>query len=94
MTTTYGTVVFDFGGVFTGSPFVTLARAVTERGVDVDAGLREVFGDYSRDTDHPWHRLERGEITFLAARERDHGVEPDDGRCRAGPDRAVRRLHR
>ena len=69
MTTTYATVVFDFGGVFTGSPFVTLAGAVVERGVDVEAGLREVFGDYSRDTDHPWHRLERGEITFLDARD-------------------------
>lgn len=68
MTTTYDTVVFDFGGVFTGSPFVTLARAVADRGVDVEAGLREVFGDYARDTDHPWHRLERGEITFMDAR--------------------------
>ncbi len=69
MTSTYDTVVFDFGGVFTGSPFVTLAGAVAERGVDVEAGLREVFGDYARDTDHPWHRLERGEITFMDARD-------------------------
>lgn len=69
MTSTYGTVVFDFGGVFTGSPFLTLSRAVSERGVDADAGLYEVFGDYSRDTDHPWHRLERGEISFMDARD-------------------------
>ena len=27
-----------------------------------------MFGDYARDTDHPWHRLERGEITFMDAR--------------------------
>jgi epoxide hydrolase-like predicted phosphatase len=68
MTSPYGTVVFDFGGVFTGSPFLTLSRAVTERGVDAEAGLYEVFGDYARDTDHPWHRLERGEISFMDAR--------------------------
>jgi epoxide hydrolase-like predicted phosphatase len=69
MTSSYGTVVFDFGGVFTGSPFLTLSRAVAERGVDVEAGLHEVFGDYARDTDHPWHRLERGEISFMDARD-------------------------
>jgi len=68
MTSPYGTVVFDFGGVFTGSPFLTLSRAVAERGVDAEAGLYEVFGDYARDTDHPWHRLERGEISFMDAR--------------------------
>jgi putative hydrolase of the HAD superfamily len=28
-----------------------------------------VFGPYDRDTDHPWHRLERGEIALLDARE-------------------------
>ena len=28
-----------------------------------------MFGPYHADTDHPWHRLERGEISFREARE-------------------------
>ena len=27
------------------------------------------MGDYADDTDHPWHRLERGEITLAENRE-------------------------
>jgi len=43
-----------------------------------------IFGDYAADTDHPWHRLERGEITVVEARDaivdasqRDMGVAVD-----------------
>ncbi len=67
-TTAVRTVVFDFGGVFTRSPFAMLSRAIGDKGVEVDAGLRHVFGDYRQDTDHPWHRLERGELTLMDAR--------------------------
>jgi epoxide hydrolase-like predicted phosphatase len=42
-----------------------------------------MFGPYHGDTDHPWHRLERGEIDFGSAREgimelaRADGIELD-----------------
>lgn len=62
-------VVFDFGGVFTGSPFSGLHAWHTERGLDPQLGLRAVFGPYDQDTDHPWHQLERGEIALEAAME-------------------------
>ncbi len=62
-------VLFDFGGVFTPSPFSTITAAAPELGLTPDQILELVFGDYSQDGDHPWHRLERGEMTLAAARE-------------------------
>ena len=62
-------VVFDFGGVFTASPFSGLHAWHAERGLDPELGLRAVFGPYDQDTDHPWHQLERGEIALEAAAE-------------------------
>ena len=32
------------------------------QGVDPDELLQLVFGPYHADTDHPWHRCERGEL--------------------------------
>jgi len=62
-------VLFDFGGVFMASPFAAV-RAFGERhGIAADRVLEILFGAYDRDTDHPWHRLERGELTLLAARQ-------------------------
>jgi len=62
-------VIFDFGGVFTDSPFTT----VDEFGVALGAAPGQiaeiVFGSYEQDGDHPWHRLERGEITLEDARQ-------------------------
>lgn len=60
-------VCFDFGGVFIDSPFAAVAAAAERLHVPEDELLELVFGDYDRDGDHPWHRLERGEITFEAA---------------------------
>lgn len=62
-------VIFDFGGVFIDSPFTALVAAAEARGLDPVAMLGVVFGPYDEDTDHPWHRLERGEITMTAARD-------------------------
>ncbi|MEZ5238855.1 MAG: HAD family phosphatase [Microthrixaceae bacterium] len=62
-------VIFDFGGVFIDSPFAALEAAARERGVDPEVLSTAVFGDYERDTDHPWHRLERGETSLEVARE-------------------------
>jgi len=62
-------VLFDFGGVFTSSPF-DAADAVEARSGAAPGRIRElVFGPYHEDTDHPWHRLERGELSFGDARE-------------------------
>jgi epoxide hydrolase-like predicted phosphatase len=63
------------------SPWDAFARA----GGDADPELvLELFvGDYGSDTDHPWHQLERGEITMtefgigLVQRAADAGVELD-----------------
>jgi putative hydrolase of the HAD superfamily len=61
-------VLFDFGGVFTDSPF----HAVEAVGLEMGAAPGELqtimFGSYHQDTDHPWHRLERGEVSLLDAR--------------------------
>jgi len=62
-------VIFDFGGVFIDSPFAALADAAAERGLSPDDLALAVFGQYDRDTDHPWHRLERGEVTVVEARD-------------------------
>jgi len=62
-------VLFDFGGVFTDSPFGAASDHGEALGEDLETFLRIVFGPYEEDTDHPWHRLERGEIALLEARE-------------------------
>jgi putative hydrolase of the HAD superfamily len=56
-------VLFDFGGVFLPSPFEVLYQAASEYGVAPETVLATCFGSYDQDTDHPWHRLERGEVT-------------------------------
>ena len=61
-------VIWDYGGVFSGSPFDAMAGVAREMGVDPERYLEIVFGPYDHDTDHPWHRLERGETTLERAR--------------------------
>jgi len=61
-------VLFDFGGVFTESPFLAAREAGEELGIDVDVAFELCFGAYHVDGDHPWHRLERGEMTLEDAR--------------------------
>jgi epoxide hydrolase-like predicted phosphatase len=64
---TIDAVVFDFGGVFTPSPFTAAHAYATAQGVDPDELARIVFGAYDTDSDHPWHRLERGELAMIDA---------------------------
>jgi putative hydrolase of the HAD superfamily len=52
-----GAVLFDFSGVLTTSPWPALSASA--RG-----DLELLVGPYHEDTDHPWHCLERGEITI------------------------------
>jgi epoxide hydrolase-like predicted phosphatase len=59
----FDAVLFDFGGVFLPSPFEILHEAAGRFGVPPETVLATCFGSYDEDTDHPWHRLERGEVT-------------------------------
>ncbi len=76
-------VLFDFGGVFTPSPFPAVREAAPELGLSPDAAIEIMFGVYDQDGEHPWHRLERGEITLEQARQelsalaREYEVEID-----------------
>jgi epoxide hydrolase-like predicted phosphatase len=56
-------VLFDFHGVLTGSPWSLLASVGS--GGDQDAILAVLLGEYDTDGDHPWHRLERGELALV-----------------------------
>lgn len=77
-------VLFDFGGVFTVSPFAAAREAGAQAGLGLDVALELCFGPAGADTDHPWHRLERGELplrdahaALLAmAAERGVGIDP------------------
>jgi epoxide hydrolase-like predicted phosphatase len=62
-------VLFDFGGVFTLSPFSAVKAAGEALGVDGDVVLTLCFGPYDEDTDHAWHRMERGELSLLDCRD-------------------------
>ena len=57
-------ILFDFGGVYTGSPFGAIDALGDELGLGPGVLRDLVFGPYDRDTDHPWHRLERGELSM------------------------------
>jgi epoxide hydrolase-like predicted phosphatase len=56
-------VIFDFGGVLAsnGRP-----SDFSRRFPDHDPSVvqQALMGEYGTDSDHPWHRLERGEITM------------------------------
>src|SRR3954471_13656880 len=56
-------VLFDFNGVLTTSPFAHMAALGTDSGVEGQVVLDLMLGPYDEDTDHAWHRFERGEIT-------------------------------
>ena len=76
-------VLFDFGGVFTESPFEAAKAFAAVVGVEPQLVVETVFGSYDQDSDHPWHRLERGEMSLADAREEilalgsAHGFEAD-----------------
>jgi len=76
-------VLFDFGGVFTDSPFHAFDVYGSKIGASSEQVSEIVFGGYGLDGDHPWHRVERGEITLEDARAailtlgREQGLEVD-----------------
>ena len=62
------TVIFDFGGVLTANGrHSDFARRFPD--ADPEVVTRIMVGDYAEDGDHPWHRLERGEITLKLNRQ-------------------------
>ncbi|MDX1736313.1 MAG: HAD family phosphatase [Halioglobus sp.] len=69
MADTIEAILFDFGGVFTDSPFHAVNDYGEELGIGAELVTEIVFGSYENDGDHPWHRLERGEITLENSRE-------------------------
>jgi len=79
----FDAVMWDFGGVFSPSPFTTIEMIGREKGHDPERFFDAIFGPYDADTDHPWHQLERGEIDLMSAREsimdraREGGMEAD-----------------
>ncbi|CAN5741445.1 HAD-IA family hydrolase [soil metagenome] len=76
-------VLFDFAGVLTTSPFDAIGSIGTHAGIDPAVVLELVLGPYHLDTDHPWHRLERGEIALtdyavaVAASANEAGLDLD-----------------
>ncbi len=68
-------ILFDFGGVFTPSPFTAVEDLGRELGIDSATIAEIIFGPYHQDTDHPWHKLERGEISLDESRDaiKDYG---------------------
>ena len=69
-------VLFDLTGVITTSPWPRLIEAA-------GGNIELLVGPYHEDGDHPWHRLERGEIGFaewfaaVTALATEAGVELD-----------------
>jgi epoxide hydrolase-like predicted phosphatase len=61
-------ILFDFGGVYVQSPFNAIDEVALEMQVDAELLKHITFGEYHIDGEHPWHRLERGEITLDEAR--------------------------
>ena len=60
-------VLWDYGGIFTPSPFGAAHAYARAQDADPETMIRIVFGSYDADTDHVWHQLERGEIPFVDA---------------------------
>lgn len=78
-------VFFDFGGVFINSPFAAAAETAARMGVPEHELLELVFGPYDVDGDHPWHRMERGELSFADANAAIAELAAASGRGRIEP---------
>jgi putative hydrolase of the HAD superfamily len=67
MMSDFDAVLWDYGGIFTASPFAAAHAYARSQDVDPARMVAIVFGAYDSDTDHAWHQLERGEISFVDA---------------------------
>ena len=69
-------ILWDFGGIFTGSPFHSTDSYAETLGIARSDLNQLVLGYGIADGDHHWHRLERGEISMIeAAKESIAAVE-------------------
>lgn len=77
-------VIFDLGGVImkNGGP-----RDFTSRYPDHDPAMvaELIMGPHHLDTDHPWHRVERGEITLAECRALTKQLLDDAGLVATAP---------
>ncbi len=69
MTKPFDAILFDFGGVFTDSPFHAVQAFGEKKRIDPNLVTTIVFGSYEQDGAHPWHQLERGEISLERCRD-------------------------
>ncbi len=77
-------MIFDFGGVFIESPYPLLEAMGVEMGLQPGLFTDIVFGPLTEDGDHPYHRLERGEIPLEQAR--DEILDLGRRRCNCNVD--------
>jgi putative hydrolase of the HAD superfamily len=72
------TAIFDLGGVImrNGSP-ADFARRFPD--LDPATVLPILMGPYHDDTDHPWHRLERGELSLQEVRDANRAALAEAG---------------
>jgi putative hydrolase of the HAD superfamily len=62
----FDAVVFDVGGVLSSSPTPLMVQRAMDAGIELRQFASLVMGPLDVDSDHPYHRAERGEITFDA----------------------------
>lgn len=75
----YKAIFFDFGGVFTASPFHAVTDFASGLGVAPELFAGTIFGQYGVDGAHPWHQMERGEITLEDARKQIMALGVENG---------------
>lgn len=66
-------VIFDFAGVLTTSIATAMSERTVEHGISLAEFLPIALGPFDVDGDHPWHRMERGELSIA---EYDCEIEP------------------
>lgn len=57
-------VIFDFGGVLTVSPKQMMGSRAKAAGRSMEEMMPLLIGPLDHDSDHPWHRAERGELSL------------------------------
>ncbi len=58
----FDAVLFDFSGVLAASPAPLMIGRMREHGLTPAEFVPIALGALTEDTDHPWHRAERGEL--------------------------------
>lgn len=65
VTRAFDAVLFDFSGVMTTSAFDAFETMGPTYGLSKDEMMEFLLGPYDHDTDHSWHRVERGETPIM-----------------------------